>query len=199
MRRDCTRRATKRLGGAGQLMPDFPLPIALFNMTPIGTWSPECIGLRPLDGMVISFGLNNAWPSANLAIYLPVEIYRPVTIVKMGVNNGTTVNGNFDLGLYDANGVRLVSSGSTAQSGASALQTVDITDTLLMPGLYYMGMASSSATGTYSSWTGGASVDYRQMGVAQQATAFALPNPMVPAAFAQTYLPLVTMFPRTTI
>jgi hypothetical protein len=56
----------------------------------------------------------------------------------MLVLNGATASGNMDVGIYDYAGTRLVSSGSTAQSGTSAFQDFDITDTLLGPGIFYL-------------------------------------------------------------
>jgi hypothetical protein len=117
----------------------------------------------------------------------------------MMVNNGTVVTGNIDVGIYDASGNRLVSAGSTVQAGTSAIQIFDITDTLLKPGLHYMAIALSNNTGTLAGWSVGNAVDGRPFGLAQMASAFALPNPATLASYAQTFIPMVSMTPRTAI
>lgn len=178
-------------------MPDFPLSPVLRNSIGITTTSLECLGV-PLLVIVPSFAVSTAWPTANLAIYLPVEILYPVTIAKIMVNNGTAVSGNIDVGIYDADGNRRVSAGSTAQAGASAIQIFDITDTLLNPGLYYMAVALDNTTGTLAGWTF-VNIDIAPFGVCQQATAFALPDPATFAAFTGTFIPLVSMSPKVTI
>lgn len=179
-------------------MPDFPISPNLMNAISIGSWSLESLGidLRSHSG---TWATSNAWGTNNLALYIPVEIYYPVTIVKMSINNGSTVNGNIDLGIYDVGGAKLVSKGSTAQSGTSAIQTLDITDTLLLPGLYYMGVAFSSTTGTCAGWNGLNTQIMQQAGIYQQASGFALPATATFATFTGTIVPLVTMTPKVTI
>lgn len=179
-------------------MPTFPV-LGRFNYPMLGTHSLDSGG-GLARAMGLSLTASTAWPSANLAIYVPVPVYRLVTIAKMAVNNGTAVSGNIDVGIYDATWNRLVSSGSTAQSGTSAIQIFDITDTTLNPGLYYIGVALDNTTGTLAGYvfTGG-SLEIRSFAVYQQASAFALPNPFVGAAMAQTLIPLVSMTPKTTL
>lgn len=180
-------------------MPDLPIDIELFNGATIGTFSPESCGAMIYSGGV---ALTNsyAWPSSNLAVYVPVEIYRTITIVKMAVNNGTAVSGNIDVGIYDYAGGKVVTKGSTAQSGTSAIQIFDITDTTLYPGLYYMAVALDNTTGTLMGYTGGVAPEIGAHGVYQQASAFALPTTSATfAAYAQTSLPLIMMTPKTTI
>ena len=176
-------------------MPDFPLAIRLVNQISIATFSPESIGGSFAPQFTTSF----AWPSANLAIYIPVEIYEPVTVVKMAVNNGSVVSGNIDVGIYDALGNKLASAGSTAQTGTSAIQIFDITDTLLLPGLYYMAVALDNTTGTLAGFQSGTAQVLEGAGLFQQASAFALPSPATYAAMAQTVVPLVSMSLKSTI
>jgi hypothetical protein len=137
---------------------------------------------------------STAWGTANLALYLPVILGTPATVYKMGVTNGTVINGNFDLGIYDERGVKLVSTGSTAQSGASALQTVDVTDTILLPGTYYLALASNSTTATFTCAT---TVLLRQEAtlVQEQLTAFALPSPAtLGTKSTRLFAPIVTAY-----
>lgn len=86
----------------------------------------------------------------NQAWYIPFLIYRPYVARKMWIVNGSgTINGNMDMGIYTSGGTRIVSMGNTAQATVNFVQTLDITDTLLAPGQYYMAFSSSSATATY--------------------------------------------------
>ena len=118
---------------------------------------------------------SSAWPAADRAIYIPFRIAQPILVVKMFMINGATVNGNVDLGIYDPAGVRLVSMGSTAQAGASALQTFDITDTQIGPGLFYMALAIDNTTATTIRESDSSGVDLAVFGCAQEASAFPLP------------------------
>lgn len=87
--------------------------------------------------------------TGNLSLYWPIILDEPATLVKAFVMNGATVNGNCDLGIYDRDLNKIVSTGSTAQAGASALQEIDITDVTLDAGVYYLAFAFSSATAAY--------------------------------------------------
>jgi hypothetical protein len=93
------------------------------------------------------FGAGAGWGTANLAVFAPVTLRSAVTVYQLGWINGTAVVGNLDVGIYDKVGNRLVSSGSTAQSGVSSVQTVDTADTTLLPGVYYLAMSSDTASG----------------------------------------------------
>lgn len=120
-------------------------------------------------------------PGQNIAYYMPIEVTRRVTIYQAVVRNGATVAGNFDVGLYDEWLNRLVSSGSTAQSGTNSSQSVNITDTVLDRGTYYAGFASDSTTATYriQSSPGLNGATAQACGCMSQASAFPLPDPAV--------------------
>jgi len=91
---------------------------------------------------------SGTWPAANRAIFIPFRLTQTVTVTLMWVFNGATVNGNFDIGIYDKDGTRLVSNGVTAQVGVNQIQTVDITDTVIGPGLFYMALAFDNTVAT---------------------------------------------------
>lgn len=163
-------------------MSDFPV---VKNIDPIVISSavPQSLGVV-LNAM--GFGLSSvAWGTTNMAIYIPVSISFPVTIVKMFVINGGTASGNIDVGIYDRGGVRLVSSGSTAQAGTVAIQEFNITDTTLNPGTYYLSCALDNTTGTVEGW-GLSGAIARAMGIAIQTSAFALPATATFAAISGT-------------
>lgn len=88
------------------------------------------------------------YPTADLAIYVPVPVQQRVVVRGLYICNSTAVSGNFDVGLYDAAGTRLASSGTTAQSGTTTEQVVDITDTTIGPGLYYIAVVLDNTTGS---------------------------------------------------
>jgi hypothetical protein len=85
-----------------------------------------------------------AYPTADLAIYTPVLVMVRVVVLKLFVAVASA-SGNLDVGLYDAAGIRLVSSGTTA---AAVPFTPDVTDTTIGPGLYYLAVVADNTTVT---------------------------------------------------
>jgi hypothetical protein len=83
-----------------------------------------------------------AYPTTNLAIYVPVRLKSRV-IIKRLFADVVAASGNVDLGIYDAAGVRLVSSGSIT---AVAPTISDITDLTVGPGLVYLAINSDNTT-----------------------------------------------------
>ena len=141
---------------------------------------------------------SGGWPSANLAIYVPVAVYQPFIALKMLIQNGTTINGNVDAGIYDDQGDRLVSIGSTAHAGSSSIQSFDITDTTLEPGIYYLACAFDGNTATINHDIAGILVG-GSAGVLQQASALPLPATATFAAIASAYVPNIVVTGRTLI
>jgi hypothetical protein len=158
-------------------MSDWPISV-LEPLVTIHPWSMECIG----PGMITcnNFTLNNAvslaWPVANKAYFFPFILSKQITAVMMFTLNGATIGNNVDVGVYSADGTRLVSSGSTAQSGsANTIQTYNITDTTMGPGLFYLAMAMDGTTGTVFRQGMSTLQQATMLGCLQQLTAFALP------------------------
>lgn len=141
------------------------------------------------------------WSAANRAFYIPFILPQNATVVKLWVSNGAAVSGNVDMALYDATYARLVSIGSTAQSGTNAIQEFNIADTVVSAGRYYLGLALDNATGTtLVSGSVGASASLKMSGMAQEAAAFPLPATATPAAFsATTTVPLCGLSLRTLV
>jgi hypothetical protein len=143
---------------------------------------------------------STAWPSANHAFYIPWRVPVPVTVYKMATGSGaTTGSNNFDVGIYDCFGNRLVSSGATAK-GNSVEHIIDVTDTRIGPGLYYLAMSADN-TGNYVMVTpaGTSPVPLQKVrlyGVLQQASAYTLPNPATFAASTQVTIPSVSVWFR---
>lgn len=177
-------------------MADFP---TLKHTDPIviSTCTPQSLG----DAMnSMGFSLSSlSWSTANKAIYIPVSIFATVTIVKMLVINGAAVSGNIDVGIYDRGGVRLASSGSTAQSGTSAIQEFNITDITLNPGLYYFACAMDNTTGTLETFSPSLAIS-KIMGIAEQTSAFALPSTATFATVSATFrTPFIGATQRTVV
>lgn len=151
-----------------------------------------------LSGANLTWSGTGAWPAANRALYVPFTVPETYNAQKMFVYNGTH-SGNADIGIYDESWNRLVSTGSTASSGDGALQEFDITDTLLYRGRYYFGLAFDNGTVTIRRVTTGAAALCSAWGMAQQATAFALPSTAIPAIISSDYIPLVGIAGRTLV
>lgn len=144
---------------------------------------------------------SGSWPTADLAIYCPVRVFERVVVRALYVANGSSVSGNFDLGLYNSGGTRLVSSGATAQSGTSSEQVVDVTDTTIGPGIYYVAMTLDNTTGTVLRDNDAAPLD-AALGLytEQLGTGGTLPTTAtfaVPQTLA--YLPSIGMLIETTV
>lgn len=167
-----------------------------YNRLVIGSYSPESVGSEN-EALNINTSTPVAWPVANRAIYVPFLVFQPLTAVKMFTGVGTA-SGNLDVGIYDSQQNRLVSSGSTAVVGTNAIQIVDIADTLLSPGLFYFALALDNTTATINA-TAPAVALASAMGVLSQSSAFALPATATFAAAQDAFVPAVGLTTRTTV
>lgn len=173
-------------------------PVAgLLNLpivTSTGQWSIGQV-MRGSAGTTASV----AWTTANQARYVPFWIPSPFTVVKLLAYNGGTTGGNTDIGVYDSNGVEKISIAAAAQTGTNVWQEFDVADTILLPGLYYVGLLNTTTTGTYFAW---ANLPYgKAAGVFSQAVgAGTLPSPTATfAALDAAVVPVVGMSSRTLI
>ncbi len=172
-------------------MGDWPTPI-LFSPSDTGA-----IGIADAQlGIDNTAAGGTAWPSANLAIFIPIRPVVPITITKLAVGAGATASGNFDVGIYDRSGNRLEHAGVTAK-GASVIHVLDITDTRIGPGLYYLGLAANG-TDSYVMRGGGTELG-RAMGVLQMASGYStgLVATATYAAFTQASWPTITAYTRS--
>lgn len=85
-----------------------------------------------------------AYPTADLAIYMPVVINGPILVRKLAVPI-SSASGNVDVGLYGIAGDRIVSTGTVA---AAAGLVVDVADTLVSGGQYYVAVVADNTTVT---------------------------------------------------
>ncbi len=96
--------------------------------------------------------------TANSAYLMPVPLFAPTVITRIGFGIGTGGStGNMDVGVYysddEATYTRLVSKGSTATPAASLAQVMTVASTTLTPvsgRRWYLALACSSATPTFS-------------------------------------------------
>jgi hypothetical protein len=153
----------------------------------LSTVGPECSIAQYQSAVGAGYANVSAWPSANLALYVPVRVGRRVTVYQMSWEVGAQ-NGNCDVGIYTEDGTRLVSAGSTAV-GAAGLQVFNITDTVLGPGMYYLASVLSTVT-TATILSGAPPIPHcRLSGCRQQATALPLPATATFANYGVAYVP----------
>lgn len=110
----------------------------------IGMWA------IPNAGYNFTVGVTPAASTYRLMRFVPS---RTLVVAKIGfvVTTAATANDSVDVGLYDAAGTRLVSSGATAAkvNGSTGKQTIDVTATTLQAGVaYYAGLAYGAVGGT---------------------------------------------------
>lgn len=108
----------------------------------------ESIG-GALVGAALSASNAAAWNAANDIFYIPIRLAEPFTVRAVGLHNGTAVSGNIDVGIYSENGTKMWSSGSTAQSGTSAVQLFTPTAFTLPAGRYFMAVTADNTTAQF--------------------------------------------------
>lgn len=139
--------------------------------------------------------VSNAWPTAAKAIYIPFVLQSSATVYQVGWTNGATVAGTTEVGVYDAGGTKIVT-GSATQATINVLQFVNVTDTLLGPGQYWLAGMNSS-TGTLTANTPVAP-SCATMGILTQTSANPLP---ATATFALdnvlAYIPMIFLQMRS--
>lgn len=162
------------------------------------TFGQDGIGLELAAMVAYGNPLSATWPVANVALYMPITLQTPAIAYQLWVWNGATTSGNFDIGLFNESGTKLVSSGATAQSGTSSIQLVDIADTLLPVGTTWIGLAFPNTTATVLR----INPPFRYtapLGCYQQTTAYPLPSPATYARIAQVFIPMCGILFRSTL
>jgi hypothetical protein len=163
-----------------------------------GTFTQEDAGYLSvavsLVGLENTIPISTAWPSANLAIFVPMRVAVPVTVYKLAIGAGATAAGNFDVGIYDRFGNKLVSSGATAKAG-SVEQIIDVTDTRIGPGLYYLALAADG-TNNYICRTASNLQFTKAYGVLNMSTAYVLPATATFAAATSAVIPMIAAYLR---
>lgn len=172
---------------------DFPGSLVLpRDVGVISTWMLGSLGPGAGNIGVVS----GTHPAANRAIFVPFRNSEPMLVRQLAHYNGSAVSGNIDVGIYDHRGTRLISAGSTAQSGTSVWQLFDVTDTTIGAGLFYFAVALDNTTGTSTRHNLATSIG-QLLGCMQMASAFPLPATATFAAIAATGVPSVVATGRT--
>ena len=127
-----------------------------------------------------------AWPSANLAIFVPWRVVAPTWARRVWYASGNAT-GNVDVGIYRDDGSLVVSSGATAQGSGNVVNFINITDTRIPPGDYFLGISFASATA--QPFRNTTALFSRVQGVCQMAAAHPLPATATFAAAGQDYIP----------
>jgi hypothetical protein len=175
--------------------------VSFFEQLNITPWSYNSLGSKLMisGNDSISDAATVAYPAANLAIYVPFWVQAPYTIRQVFWANGTPIAGteNIDVGVYDAGKRKIISSGSTLQVNDASTQAVDVADTVIGPGLYFMAIATDSLT-QFRSIAMGSLAFYKTLGAYQEASAFSLPTNATFAAPTSDYLPIFGISGRST-
>lgn len=158
------------------------------------------------SGMIVQAGggftTSPVWATSKPSAY-PFVLDEAVTAYQLGWHN-STAGGNADIGIYDASFNRLVSSGSTACVTNSVWQFVDVADTVLPAGSYYLVINLDNATlgrlQVFTSMSGQANMALA--GVMDSGTAqFPLPDPLASmvVAAAITVVPILAIAVRALV
>lgn len=91
-----------------------------------------------------------AYPTADMAIYVPIRVQQNVLLRKAWIAQGGTGTNNFDIGIYYPNKTRITHTTATAKVASAVIKVVDITDVFIYAGLYYLAFVSTSNTDTFS-------------------------------------------------
>lgn len=180
-------------------MPDWPSTLYWHTSSVITSTGQNSLVGDWVQFQSLSLVTAGAWPAANRALYIPFVVETHVTAYKMAFIVGAQA-GNYDVGLYDVLGNRLVSLGSTAVP-AAGLAVADIADTVLAPGVYYMAMNVSTVTTLTVNRTAAiTALSQIVCGVKQQAVgAVTLPDPATFANPASAFIPALAVALKSTI
>lgn len=138
----------------------------------ISAGSLDSIGLGLINLNRTSF-VSAAWPTANLAIYIPFVLRRDSTLYQVGWMNGaTTVTGTREVGVYTAAGSKVISGAATGAT-ATVVQRVDVADTTLAAGQYWLAITNTDTTNWYG--IAPTAPECAALGILTQATANPLP------------------------
>ncbi len=129
------------------------------------------MGLR-ITALGLGLSATVAWPTANLAIYIPFFLERSRTVYQVGWVNGATPTGTREVGIYSASGTKIIS-GAAVASGASLSQLVNVTDTILEAGVYWLAATNTDLTAWFA-WAPPAP-QAASLGILTQVTANPLP------------------------
>jgi len=139
-----------------------------------------------------AFTLTTTAPSANRAYCVGVRVQQPVTIMQMAVTV-VTQSGNIDVGIYDVNASLLVSAGATAVA-APGIQVFNVTDTLLVPGHYFLATSMDNTTVRLRGGTNGTAATAATSACYIDSSSYPLPSTGTPEFFVSTWIPWIAAY-----
>lgn len=132
---------------------------------------------------------SGAWPATDRVLLWPFRLPRQMTCYQIGVGGGATASGNYDAGIYDWFGNRLVNTGSVAK-GNSAETFTNTTDLVLGPGRYWAALQAST-TANYMIVSAAQAGLVKAMGVRQASPgSFGLPSTVTFQTAAGVQIPV---------
>ncbi len=151
-----------------------------------------------LRGNATSAAAAVAYPAANLALYIPFVLSAPINIQSVFWVNGTVTGGNCDVGIYNDDGTKVVTLGSTARGSVSTVITsTGLTDTVVGAGRYYMAFLCDSTANIFA-WAPGSGGVCEAYGILEQAVGAAnLPSPATFTLTTRNYIPVFGIYAQT--
>ena len=168
-------------------MADWPNELLFPDDTPHISPTDQC-SIGAVTGNLVE-PISQTWLNANFAVYVPFRLNKSVSIITAFVINGAVASSGVCVGIYDADGVRLLTTGSTNASTVSTLQTITTAATMIGPGLFYMGLSCLTSTQTIFSTASPNVQALRALGLATQQTAFPLPSTATFATISSSVVP----------
>lgn len=156
------------------------------------TSAPEMKNIHALSGSNLATA-SLTWPSANRAFFIPLWLPFPYNVRRVFWGNGSGTGGNTDVGVYNWDGVKILSGGGEAQSGTSTIQySATAINVILSPGRYYLAAAYSGTTNVAWGLGSGSLTTsrLRLAGCFQQASAYPLPSTFAISAVGSAMWPL---------
>lgn len=153
----------------------------------ITPWSPECLGIVFASMGITAPIASSAWVGSGVGLFIPFELSNPV-VVTGGFYYAQSGTATVDIGVYRSNGTRIVSKGPTTM--AAGFQALDLTDTLVFPGRYYIGFSSSLLSASFMRANLPAPIP-AALGVKQAASVSTLPATASWSDTTATFVPAV--------
>jgi len=146
--------------------------------------------------------VSGSWPSANDPVAVPFTINEAIVVTHLGWRNGSGAGSNHDIGIYDLAWNRLVSAGSSGAGTSSLWNFIDVTDTAIPAGRYYLVKVIDTTTANRMRyWNTPSSLVVTTMcGLKESATnQFPLPSSLADMTdpITQTRVPILGMCTRT--
>jgi hypothetical protein len=164
-------------------MTDFPGSAGL--TTPrgfISTFGKECAWYSMMRIVAGGSTVATGWQVANTGIIIPFVLNTPFMVRQVMTENGATIGASYDVTWWDRTlTTKLFTTGSVAQSGTSALQIVDVTDTLIPAGETFVTFNVNNTTGLHRLSIGGSATAFHLAGIRQFAGAVPVASSITPA------------------